>query len=103
MTQKEKSLSLGRDIDSWYNYIIEKMNGRKYISTDEGELWFLKNKGGAFHICVFESPLYGFIIEHAKSTEEADLQMAIDGRSWPLLDYDTPEDMLRVMLREIEG
>ena len=79
------------------------MGGRKYITTADGEQWFIKNSGGAFHICLFESPLYGFIIEHAKSTEEADLQMAIDGKSWPLLDFDTPEDMLQAMLKEIEG
>ena len=65
MTQMERSLSQGKDIDSWYLYIVNKMKGRKYITTDKGELWFLDGDG-AFHICQYESPLYGFIIEYAE-------------------------------------
>lgn len=102
MTQMERSLSQGKDIDSWYIYIVNKMKSRKYITTDKGELWFL-NGDGAFHICPYESPLYGFIIEYAEGVTVDKIGMAESGDMWSLLDYDSPEEMFQAMLKEIVG
>lgn len=103
MTQKEKSISLGRNLDEWQQYIIQSMTERfKKIVRSNGEIWFEDEKG-LFHIVAFESPMYGFIIEYAESNDDGAFLAAEDGDQWPLLDYETPELMLQDMLKEIEG
>lgn len=103
MTQKEESLFQGKDIDAWATYIMNRLNGGfKRFDLANGECWFV-NGNEAFHVCVFEAPLYGFIIEYAEGQTENELGMAEDGDQYPLLDYDTPEDMLQAMLKEIGG
>ena len=103
MTQKEESLFQGKDIDAWAVYIMSRLYARfKYFVLANGECWF-ENGNDAFHVCVFEAPLYGFIIEYAEGRTEDKLGMAEDGDQYPLFDYDTPEEMLQAMCEEIEG
>ena len=103
MTQKEESLFQGKDIDTWAVYIMSGLYERfKYFVLANGECWFV-NGDKAFHVCIFEAPLYGFIIEYAEGHTKDELGMAEDGDQYPLLDYDTPEDMLQAMLKEIEA
>lgn len=102
MTQKEKSISLGRNLDEWQQCILQSMTERfKKIVRSNGEIWFEDDKG-LFRIVSFESPMYGFIIEYAESNDEGAFLAAEDGDQWPLLDYETPELMLQDMLKEIE-
>lgn len=102
MTQKEESLFQGKEIDAWAAYIMSRLYDRfKHFVLANGECWFV-NGNDAFHVCVFEAPLYGFIIEYAEGCTEDKLGMAEDGDQYPLLDYDTPEEMLQAMCEEIE-
>lgn len=103
MTQKEESLLQGKDIDTWAGYIMSSLYDKyKYFVLANGECWFVRGND-AFRVCVFEAPLYGFIIEYAEGHTEDKLGMAEDWDQYPLLDYDTPEDMLQAMLKEIES
>ena len=102
MTQKEESVSLGKNIDDWGNIIFETLQQRYSSKRNrQDETWFL-NGSGSFHLVGFIAPLYGFIIEYANGQTEKDMIMAEDGDQYPLLDYDTPEEMLQAMYKEIE-
>lgn len=103
MTQQEESISLGRNIDNWGDRIFETLQQRyKSKRNSLDETWFL-NDGGSFHLVCFVAPMYGFIIEYANGQTEKDMATAIDGRQWPLLDYNNPEEMLQAMVEEIES
>ena len=102
MTQQEENISLGKNIDDWGDIIFETLQQR-YVSKKNSldETWFL-NGSGSFHLVCFIDPMYGFIIEYADGQTEKDMTMAEDGDQYPLLDYDTPEEMLQAMFKEIE-
>ena len=102
MTQQEESISLGKNIDDWGNIIFETLQQRYSSKRNRlDETWFL-NGSGSFHLVCFIAPMYGFIIEFANGQTEKDMIMAEDGDQYPLFDYDTPEEMLQAMCKEIE-
>ena len=97
----EESLIQGKRIDEWTEYIINALT-TKYKSVNiKDELWFYgPDKAFVFHVNVFENPLCGYIIEYVDNVNE--LYAAEDGEQYSILDYNSPEDMLKVMIEEIE-
>lgn len=108
MTQMEECLKQGKKIDKWLDYVISYFDANydQFETTCRGgekEKWYFRKTDVIFKVNAFSFPLCGFVTEFADSTNDLDLIQAEDGDQYPLLDYDTPEEMLRDMLKEIEG
>ena len=107
MAQMEECLSQGKSLNAWIDYVEAYFynNYDSFVTTCRGgkeERWYCGDKEGCFKVNAYSSPLCGFSTEFADSAETSDLLGAEDGDQYPLLDYDTPEDMLQAMLAEIE-
>ena len=102
MTQKEESLLQNKDIDNWEKTIIQKLDEKFEKVPFEGNKYYISGQGTFFHLCGFVSPLYGFILEEFQSKEAIMKNDGDDIEQYPLLDYDTPEDMFKDILMEVE-
>ena len=101
-SQKEEALLQNKNIDVW-SAIIENELAKKYNSVYiYGEKHYLKDNGKLFRLDGFIAPLYGFILVISDSIEAAERCDEVDICRLPILDYDTPEDILREILIEVE-
>lgn len=92
-----------KSLDERIDYISDRLK-EKYDDVWFGdEQWFILPDNQAIHIVELLSGYNSLVIEYAENTEEKSRNLAEDGSQFSILDYDTPEEMLDAMMKEIEN
>ena len=101
MTQMEESLSLNKSIDVWSDKIATMLKSAFKTRELNGYTYYIKNNGETFCLLKYTSPLYGFILEMSADEETATNNCGIDIGEYPLLDYDSPEEMYEYIMNNV--
>ncbi|MBO4288745.1 MAG: hypothetical protein J5865_01425 [Lachnospiraceae bacterium] len=101
MTQMEESINHNKDIYVWSDKITSVLKSVFRTQELNGYTYYLKDNGEMFCLLEYTSPLYGFILEMSADEETAINNCGIDIGEYPLLDYDSPEEMLEYIMNNV--
>ena len=105
MIWKGEKCSSNKQLRELQEYINQKLSERfKKVDVVADRDCFLLDTGEILSItCMNGGNFFDLCTEYANNTDEMKQYFTTDGDLYPPDEYDTPEDMLQAILKEIEG